>query len=78
MYALVDMRAVGGGRPRQKGLKLMIDNSHIRMLWTNTAEKRRFMHSLAMLLEIIGDNSTILKTDREREEYNFVSSTRAA
>jgi hypothetical protein len=50
----------------------MTDNSHIQMLWTNTAEKRRFMHSLAMLLEIIRDNTAILKTDREREEYNFV------
>jgi len=35
-------------------------------------EKRRWMHSLALLLEIIGDNSAILKTDREREEYNSV------
>ena len=30
------------------------------------------MHSLALLLEIIGDNSAILKTDREREEYKLV------
>jgi hypothetical protein len=30
------------------------------------------MHSLATLMEIIGDNSAILKTDREREEYKAV------
>ena len=30
------------------------------------------MHSLALLLEIIRDNSAILKTDREREEYKLV------
>jgi hypothetical protein len=30
------------------------------------------MNSLAMLMEVIGDNSTILKTDREREEYKAV------
>jgi hypothetical protein len=50
----------------------MTDNSNIQMRWTDSAEKRRWMHSLAMLLEIIGDNSAILKTDREREEYNSV------
>jgi hypothetical protein len=30
------------------------------------------MHSVAMLMEIIGDNSAILKSDREREEYKSV------
>jgi hypothetical protein len=42
------------------------------MRWTDSAAKRRWMHSLALLLEIIGDNSAILKADREREEYNSV------
>jgi hypothetical protein len=45
---------------------------HLEMIWTTNVEKRRFMRSLAMLLEIIRDNNAILKTDREREEYNFV------
>jgi hypothetical protein len=53
-------------------LKLMIDHSDIQMRWIDSAEKRRWMRSLAMLLEIIRDNSAILKTDREREEYNLV------
>jgi hypothetical protein len=57
----------GGGR-----LKLMTDHSDIQMRWTDSAEKQRWMRSLAMLLEIIGDNSAILKTDREREEYKLV------
>jgi hypothetical protein len=30
------------------------------------------MRSVAMLLEIIRDNSAILKTDRERQEYKLV------
>jgi hypothetical protein len=34
------------------------------MRWVNNPEKRRWMPSLAMLMEVIGDNSTILKTDR--------------
>jgi hypothetical protein len=42
------------------------------MRWTDSAAKRRWMHSLALLLEIIRDNSAILKTDREREEYKLV------
>lgn len=42
------------------------------MRWINTAEKHRWMHSVAMLMEIIADNSSILKTDREREEYRAV------
>jgi hypothetical protein len=50
----------------------MIDHSAVQMRWIDSAEKRRWMHSLALLLEIIGDNSAILKTDREREEYKLV------
>jgi hypothetical protein len=50
----------------------MTDNSNIQMRWTDSVEKHRWMRSLAMMLEIIGDNSAILKTDREREEYNLV------
>jgi hypothetical protein len=42
------------------------------MRWTDSAAKRRWMHSRALLLEIIGDDSAILKTDGEREEYNSV------
>jgi hypothetical protein len=44
----------------------------VHMRWVNNAEKRRWMHSLAMLMEVIGDNRAILKTDREREEYKAV------
>jgi hypothetical protein len=54
----------------------MTDNSNIQMRRTDPAEKRRWMHSLALLLEIIGDNSAILKTDREREEYKLVCARR--
>ena len=49
----------------------MIDHPNIHMRWTDSAEKRRWMHSLAMLLKIMGE-SAILKTDREREDYKFV------
>jgi hypothetical protein len=50
----------------------MTEETSVHMRWVNTAEKHRWMHSLAMLMEIIGDNSAILKTDREREEYKAV------
>ena len=50
----------------------MTAHSDIQMRWTDSAAKRRWMHSLALLLEIIRDNSAILKTDREREEYKLV------
>ena len=50
----------------------MTDEAPFQMRWVNNAEKRRWMNSLAMLMEVIGDNSTILKTDREREEYKAV------
>jgi hypothetical protein len=49
----------------------MIDHPNIHMRWTDSAEKRHWMHSLAMLLKIIGE-SAILKTDREHEDYKFV------
>jgi hypothetical protein len=50
----------------------MTDEATFQMRWVNNAEKRRWMHSLAMLMEVIGDNSAILKTEREREEYKAV------
>jgi hypothetical protein len=50
----------------------MTEDSPVHMRWVNTAEKQRWMHSVAMLMEIIGDNSAILKSDREREEYKSV------
>ena len=50
----------------------MTDESPVHMRWVNTAEKHRWMRSVAMLMEIIADNSVILKTDREREEYKSV------
>jgi hypothetical protein len=44
----------------------MIDRPNIQMRWGNSAEKRRWMRSLAMLLKVMED-SAILKTDREHE-----------
>jgi hypothetical protein len=44
----------------------MIDHPNIYMRWGDSAEKRRWMRSLAMLLQVIED-SDILKTDRDRE-----------
>ena len=49
----------------------MIDHPDIHLRWVNSAEKRRWMRSLAMLLQVMED-SAILKTDREREGYKFV------
>ena len=49
----------------------MIDHPNIHMRWGNSAEKRRWMRSLAMLLKVVED-SGILKTDRERERYKLV------
>ena len=49
----------------------MIDRPHIHLRWANSAEKRRWMRSLAMLLQVMED-SAILKTDREREGYKLV------
>jgi hypothetical protein len=54
------------------GLEAYMTEAPFQMRWVNNAEKRRWMHSLAMLMEVIGDNSTILKSDREREEYKAV------
>jgi hypothetical protein len=41
------------------------------MRWIDSAEKRRWMRALAMLLQLMED-SDILKTDRQREGYKFV------
>ena len=49
----------------------MIDRPDIQMRWGDSAEKRRWMRSLAMLLKVMED-SAILKTDREREGYKLV------
>jgi hypothetical protein len=49
----------------------MIDRPNIHMRWGNSAEKRRWMRSLAMLLKAVED-SAILKTDQERERYKLV------
>ena len=49
----------------------MIDHPDIHLRWVNSAEKRRWMRSLAMLLQVMED-SAILKTDREREGYKLV------
>ena len=49
----------------------MIDHPDIHLRWVNSAEKRRWMRSLAMLLQVMED-SDILKTDREREGYRLV------
>ena len=49
----------------------MIDHPNIHMRWGNSAEKRRWMRSLAMLLQVMEGNA-ILKTDEEREGYKLV------
>jgi hypothetical protein len=49
----------------------VIDHPEIHMRWGNSAEKRRWMGALAMLLQVIEDGD-ILKTDREREDYKLV------
>ena len=49
----------------------MIDHPNIHMRWGNSAEKRRWMRSLAMLLQVMED-SAILRTDRERQGYELV------
>jgi hypothetical protein len=49
----------------------MIDHPDIHMRWGNSAEKRHWMSSLAMLLKVMED-SAILKTDQEREGYKLV------
>ena len=49
----------------------MMDRPNIQLRWANSAEKRRWMRSLAMLLQVMED-SAILKTDREREGYKLV------
>jgi hypothetical protein len=49
----------------------MIDRPNIQLRWANSAEKRRWMRSLAMLLQVMED-SAILKTDLEREGYKLV------
>jgi hypothetical protein len=41
------------------------------MRWGNSAEKRLWMRSVAMLLQVTED-SAILRTDREREGYKLV------
>ena len=50
----------------------MTDEPTVHMRWVDNAQRRRWMHSLAVLMEIIGDTRAILKTDREREEYEAV------
>ena len=49
----------------------MIDRPHLHMRWADSAEKRHWMRSLAMLFQVTED-STILKTDRQREGYKLV------
>ena len=49
----------------------MIDHPDIHLRWVNSAEKRRWMRSLATLLQVMED-SDILKTDRVREGYRLV------
>ena len=49
----------------------MIDHPNIHMRWGNSAEKRRWMRALAMLLQVMED-SAILKTDRQRDGYKLV------
>ena len=49
----------------------MIDHSAVQMRWIDSAEKRRWMRALAMLLEVMKD-SDILKSDRQREGYKLV------
>ena len=49
----------------------MIDHPNIHMRWGNSAEKRRWMRSLAMLLQVMED-SAILKTDGQRDGYKLV------
>ena len=49
----------------------MTDRPDIHLRCVNSAEKRRWMRSLAMLLQVMQD-SVILKTDREREGYKLV------
>ena len=49
----------------------VIDRPDIHLRWVNSAEKRRWMRSLAMLLRIMED-SAILRTDGEREGYKLV------
>jgi len=57
--------------PGSRGEAHMIDHPDIHLRWVNSAEKRRWMRSLAMLLQVMED-SAILKTDREREGYKLV------
>ena len=49
----------------------MIDYAAVQMRWINSAEKHRWMHALAMLLQVMEDND-ILKTDRQRDGYKLV------
>ena len=49
----------------------MIERPNIHMRWGNSAEKRRWMRSLAMLLDVVED-SAILKSDHERKRYKLV------
>jgi hypothetical protein len=49
----------------------MIDQPTVHMRWVNSAEKRRWMRSLAMLLQVMED-AAILKTDLELEGYKLV------
>jgi hypothetical protein len=51
----------------------MTDRHHpnIHMRWTETADKHRWMRSLATILDAI-DRGAILKSDRERETFKLV------
>ena len=49
----------------------MIDHSAVQMRWIDSAEKRRWMRALAMLLQVMKD-SDILRTDRQRAGYKLV------
>ena len=51
----------------------MIDRPHLHMRCADSAGKRRWMRSLAMLLQVMED-SAILKTDRRsrlKQEFEF-------
>jgi hypothetical protein len=46
-------------------------NRPTQMRWIDSAEKRRWMRALVILLELVKD-SDILKTDRQRDCYKLV------
>lgn len=51
----------------------MIDHPNVHMRWIDSAEKQRWMRSLAVLLQVIED-SDALRTDSERADFKLVRS----